>query len=119
VVVDGDRVLFVRHTYGDRSAWELPGGNPRRGEAPPAAARREAREELGLEPAAWRELARLEVEGDGKRTLLFCFVAAAGEGRLRIDPGEIAEARWARPAEPPEPLSRDAEAILTLLAPAA
>jgi ADP-ribose pyrophosphatase YjhB (NUDIX family) len=119
VVVDGDRVLFVRHTYGDRAAWELPGGNPHRGEEPAEAARREAREELGLEPAAWRELARLEVEGDGKRTLLFCFAAAAGDGRLRLDPGEIAEARWARPADPPQPVSPDAEAILALLAPAA
>ena len=40
-------VLWVRHTYGDRSVWELPGGAARRSESAPAAARREAHEELG------------------------------------------------------------------------
>ena len=46
VVVHGDRVLLVRHTYGRRS-WDLPGGTVRRREVPIDAARREMHEELG------------------------------------------------------------------------
>ena len=52
---DRDRVLFVRHTYGDRTPWEMPGGGLRRGEAPEAAVRREMREELGIELVELRE----------------------------------------------------------------
>src|SRR3712207_8104462 len=42
------RVLLVRHHYGDRSAWELPGGGAKRGESAADAAAREALEELGV-----------------------------------------------------------------------
>lgn len=44
------RVLLIRQTYGT-GEWTLPGGGPRRREAPRAAALREAREEVGLLPA--------------------------------------------------------------------
>jgi 8-oxo-dGTP pyrophosphatase MutT (NUDIX family) len=45
VLVRGDDVLLVRHTY--RSGWFLPGGGLKRGEDLASAARREAREETG------------------------------------------------------------------------
>ena len=40
VLTDGERVLLVRHTYGQRD-WDLPGGNVRRGEVVQNAASRE------------------------------------------------------------------------------
>jgi len=46
--VDGDRVLLVRKTYGNR--WDIPGGYINRGgESLAEACRREVREELGLD----------------------------------------------------------------------
>ena len=34
---------------------------------------------------------------------------------LRVDPGELAEVRWAALDDPPQPLGRDAAALLELL----
>lgn len=100
------RILFVRHTYGDRAAWELPGGGLRRGEAPADAAAREAREELGV-AASWTELATIRAAGRPKVTTLTLFAAdlPARPTPLTVDPGEIAETRWATRDDPPQPLA--------------
>jgi 8-oxo-dGTP pyrophosphatase MutT (NUDIX family) len=113
---DGDRILFVRHAYGDRDLWELPGGGIRRGEAPADAARREAREELGVDLDAWSEAGRAEASGFHKTATLHLFTAPLGGAQLHLDLGELEEARWADPAAPPAPLGRDAAAILRLAA---
>jgi 8-oxo-dGTP pyrophosphatase MutT (NUDIX family) len=109
------QVLFVRHTYGDRALWELPGGGLRRRESPQDGAAREAREELGLD-LAWRGLGLVETGGDGKTTTIHVFVAElpAG-GAVDPDAGELADVRWAAPSAPPAPLGRDAPPVLGLL----
>jgi 8-oxo-dGTP pyrophosphatase MutT (NUDIX family) len=116
VVRDGDRVLFVRHSYGDRRAWELPGGGRRSSEDPAVAVRREMREELGIELIALRQLGPVEVAGYHKRTRMDCFEARTGGAILRLADAEIAEARWAPLDAPPRPLGPDAAAVLDLLA---
>jgi ADP-ribose pyrophosphatase YjhB (NUDIX family) len=115
IIGDGERVVFVRHTYGDREAWELPGGGVRRGEPPEATVRREMREELGVELEGLRAAGAIEVAGHGKRTLLHCFAAQASTTDLRLARAEIAEVCWAPVTAPPRPLGRHAAAILDLL----
>jgi 8-oxo-dGTP pyrophosphatase MutT (NUDIX family) len=113
----GGRIVFVRHAYGDRRAWELPGGHLRRREDPEAAMRREMREELGVELDDVRAIGRVEVAGSHKRTTLHVFAASPAPGAvLRPDAGELAEVRWARPERPPRPLGPDAVTLLELLA---
>jgi ADP-ribose pyrophosphatase YjhB (NUDIX family) len=54
IVVDpdgGERVLLVRHSYGDGEVWYLPGGGVKRRETIEHAVRREVREEAGIEVA--------------------------------------------------------------------
>jgi 8-oxo-dGTP pyrophosphatase MutT (NUDIX family) len=96
VLTRGDEVLLVRHTYGPETRWELPGGGIKRGEEPHDAARREAREELGVEIDDWRPLGDLFERIDGKRDTLWCFSAPAGDREIVTDGAEIAEARWFR-----------------------
>jgi ADP-ribose pyrophosphatase YjhB (NUDIX family) len=115
VVRDGDRVLFVRHTYGNRRTWELPGGHLRAGEPPAEAVRREMREELGIELVGLRALGQVEVVGHRKRTLMDCFEAGTGGALLRFAEAELAEARWAPLDAPPRPIGPDAAAVLELV----
>jgi 8-oxo-dGTP diphosphatase len=94
--VDGDRVLLVRKTYGNR--WDIPGGYVDRGESPAAACRRELQEELGLE----REPVRLLVqdwapndkEGDKLLYVFDCGVLGDDEQRIVLDGVELDHWEW-------------------------
>lgn len=113
ILRDGERVLFIRHTYGRRGVWDLPGGGIRRAEPPAQAAAREAREEVGID-AAWTPLATLCFHDRGETTL-HSFTADASDPVLTLDRGEIAQARWAPANDPPHPLSPSARAVLAEL----
>lgn len=52
LLVNGGRILLVRHEKDGRSYWLLPGGGVEDGEALDEAIRREFAEECGLAPAA-------------------------------------------------------------------
>jgi 8-oxo-dGTP pyrophosphatase MutT (NUDIX family) len=110
-------ILLVRHTYGTRrSEWDLPGGGVKRGEEPVEAARREVREELGVEIAQWRFLGDLFARIDRKRDRLWCFACDVDGLNLDLDSAEIAEARWFSERALPEPTARYVPRILTLAA---
>lgn len=103
VLTRDDQVLLVRHTYGPETRWELPGGGVKRNEEPRDAARREAREELGLDLDDWRFLGDLFERIDGKRDTLWCYAADVGERTIEANAAEIAEAAWFdRAALPPD-----------------
>ena len=102
VLVDAaGRALFVRHGYGDRSSWELPGGGAHRGEPAWDAARREAHEELGVASDGWRLRVVTEGRFHGRHERLEVFTLDWPGGRLRLDPVEIAEAAWFALDAPP------------------
>ena len=93
VLVQGHRVLLVRHTYGRRS-WDFPGGALRRDELPLSGAQREMGEELGIETAHWRELGIVRTTMDHRRDTVYCFEARVASPAVTIDLGELAVARW-------------------------
>jgi 8-oxo-dGTP pyrophosphatase MutT (NUDIX family) len=93
ILLDGDAVLLVRHAYGDRR-WDLPGGRIRRGEPPAMTARREMREELGLELTDWTATGELRVRAHHRVDTIHCFTARVTTPALTLDLGELQRAEW-------------------------
>jgi 8-oxo-dGTP pyrophosphatase MutT (NUDIX family) len=109
-----DRVLLVRHTYGDRRRWELPGGWVHGDEDPLVAARREVREELGIDVEP-QPLAVIQGDWEFKHEQLSWFEAEWPGGRGTYDPVEIAEVRWFGPGALPRRLGTATRAVLDRL----
>jgi NAD+ diphosphatase len=116
VVTRGDEVLLVRHTYGRRQEWDLPGGGKHRSEEPARAVAREIREELGIEPDAFVLVGELFERIGGKHDQLWCFSAEIGDGELAPSPVEIAEARWFPRGALPETRARYVDRVVRLTA---
>jgi 8-oxo-dGTP pyrophosphatase MutT (NUDIX family) len=108
----------VRHTYGDRRAWELPGGGVKRGESPLDAVRREAREEVGADLADWREVAAVTGTWHGRRDTVWVFAAAWPGGPPDVDDLELADFAWFSPGTLPDRLSPATRAAMAVLPPA-
>ena len=114
ILRDDDRVLLVRHTYGDRVRWDVPGGHAHNGEPPVEAVRREMREELGID-LVWDAVGSISARSDHKVENVHCFVAGRPAGELDIARGEIAEAQWFALDALPAPLGELSMRSLALL----
>jgi 8-oxo-dGTP diphosphatase len=100
VVIEDERsrdILLVRHCYGDREVWHVPGGGywPRF-ETPEQAARREIREELSLEIGAIDHLGEYRTDKLGNRDTAQIYCTSVRDAAIRPGP-EIAEYVWASP----------------------
>jgi 8-oxo-dGTP pyrophosphatase MutT (NUDIX family) len=110
------RVLLVRHTYGQRSTWYLPGGGAHRHESPLRVAEREMHEELGLSGLHWHEVATRQMRLERMPVHLTCLHAELPDSpQLRPDPVEIADVRWFAQDELPTPLGAEVRPLLGLL----
>lgn len=103
VVFKGDRVLLIRRGKDPmRGRWSLPGGRQRLGETVRAAARREVREEAGIEieiAGLLDVIDSLTHDADGGvayHYTLIDFVAVWRDGALCAG-DDAAEACWADP----------------------
>jgi ADP-ribose pyrophosphatase YjhB (NUDIX family) len=94
VLTNSGRVLLVRHTYGAREVWYLPGGGARRSETAADAAAREISEELGLHDLPMRQLTTVSLRVIRKPVALTGMHAALEDPVVHPDPVEISQARW-------------------------
>jgi ADP-ribose pyrophosphatase YjhB (NUDIX family) len=101
--LSGD-VLLLKHSYGPE-VWGLPGGGLARGEDPIEAARREVREELGLELPRIEPVGTLEEVLSGSPHTAHLFAATCGL-QPRPDGREVVVARFFPSHSLPEPLGK-------------
>ncbi|MEM1346708.1 MAG: NUDIX domain-containing protein [Pseudomonadota bacterium] len=102
LVVRAGQVCLIRHTYGDTTAWMLPGGAVDWRETPEEAAVRETWEEAGI--ATLTDVRTLwsyrHTLAGGDDIVVVC--AAATQEDCHANSPEIAEAIWADPDALPE-----------------
>lgn len=98
----GGDVLLLKHSYGP-DVWGLPGGGIAAGEDPLEAARREVREELGIELARIEPIGKLEEVLSGSPHTAYLFAATCDQ-RPQPDGREVTVARFFPSHSLPEPL---------------
>ena len=111
---DDGALLLVRHSY--RARWGVPGGLLNRGEAPEAAAHREALEEVSLPIELVGEPA-VVVEPDSRRVDVIYRARPAHDADVDgIGPQspEIIEVRWFAPDRLPELQAETSGALVAL-----
>lgn len=113
------RILLVRHVY--RNRWGVPGGLLQRREEPDVGARREVREEVGLDIELLGE-PRVVVDAEPQRVdLVYRARPADGADPDAVAPGspEILEVAWFATDALPELQHETAQAFVTLARPVA
>lgn len=98
VAVDADdRVVLVgQHRYSlDEDSWEIPEGGVPLGEDPLDGARRELREETGVQASTWQELVRVDLSNSvtDERAILY-LATDLTHGQAEPDPTEALDIRW-------------------------
>jgi ADP-ribose pyrophosphatase YjhB (NUDIX family) len=100
---EAGRILLVKPTY--KPGWDLPGGMAEANEAPDDAARRELKEELGLDVTlhALLVIDWVPPHGPWDDQLAFIFdggiLSASQRAQLRPCDGELSEAAFISPSE--------------------
>lgn len=95
---DRDRVLLVgQHRYAlDQYSWEIPEGGVPDGESAIDGARRELREETGIDASVWRELCRSHLSNSVSDEFAILFLATGlASGVATPDGTEALETHWA------------------------
>lgn len=93
IVVKGNEVLMVRHTYGKRQQWGFPGGGKKINETDRQTASRELKEELGLN-LSLTKIGSIKAQEDYRHVHGACFKGTYNGQPIQSDRKEIAEVKW-------------------------
>lgn len=100
VIQNDGRILMIRNTYGHKF-WTFPGGGVDKGETAEQAIRREIMEEVGVTVRDLRKIGAFFTTAEHKKDTVTVFTGESDGDQLKIDKGEILEARWFLPDKLP------------------
>ena len=103
------RILLLRHRYRPGSGWGIPGGFLGQGEQPEAAARRELKEELGIDVGDLRLAFVRTLTSIRQVENVF---TGQFDGTIAAVNDEVLEYRWFGREELPEQLSADQHSLI-------
>ena len=113
VVLNKDKILLVRHTYGSH-LWTTVGGGIKANEDLEQAVRREVKEEVGLELGVVKKVGEVQYEEEYKKDTVHVFLSDTLNTDLQPDNAEIVEASWFPVDELPEDVSPRFKKFLAL-----
>ena len=93
LIENDGRFLFVRNSYG-KGQWTLPGGRVKKRESFEEGVIREVREEVGIKIEKPILLGQYVNHKEGKTDTVSCFYCETASSNCKLDPIEIAEAKW-------------------------
>ena len=105
------RVLLLRHVLRRGSGWGIPGGFLEAGEQPEEAARRELREEAGVELEDVRLVHARTLPRPRQVETIF-FARAANASNAHAASGEVSRAEWFAPDALPPGLPNDQRRLI-------
>jgi ADP-ribose pyrophosphatase YjhB (NUDIX family) len=112
VVSDGrGRVLLLKHVFRGGTGWGIPGGFLEAGEQPEEAARRELREEAGVELEDVRLVGVRTLRRPRQVETLFA-ARARDPAAVRAASGEVSRAEWFAPDQLPAGLPADQRRLI-------
>jgi ADP-ribose pyrophosphatase YjhB (NUDIX family) len=100
VIEYSGKVLLVRLAYA-HDKWTFPGGRVKRGETFEEGAKREVKEEVGINLQQIVNIGEYQGRREYKKDTVQCFWGQVESAFFSIDEMEIAEADWFIPAELP------------------
>ena len=95
LLINGENVLLITHTYGN-PLRTIPGGGVTAGETPEQAVVREVREEVGIELNTVTLVGDVKHFEEYKHDTIYVFVAHTAVETIIKDAAEIREASWHR-----------------------
>jgi 8-oxo-dGTP diphosphatase len=90
-----ENVLLVLHSYGNQQLWNLPGGGFKPEiESSIEAAKREVREELGLNLLNPEEIGIYETSNEGKKDTVYLISGTIDKNSIIQKNDEVAQVAW-------------------------
>jgi 8-oxo-dGTP diphosphatase len=93
IIEHSGKLLFVRSTR-TQQRWAYPGGKLEPGETEQDAAKRETKEEVGIDIEIVDDLGKYAIPYATGGFEIECFAGVASSAALTLDQEEILEARW-------------------------